>query len=409
MNRVVRSRLRTATPRIHNEGQGYVDLIRHYLKGNTVRSRDMLQGAFGSAYVIDSEAVHEVVSMAELQAKGAEWQTVYPAYAMADLKPRVYPPSAKREIPTLRNAVARSIEVTQLSNVLVANRNGWLRAEDGRWIVDLYPVLSRRVPKTLATLKAMAPIPDRRLGGTTALLLLPGASNYYHWLHQTLPQIDAIRAAVPEAQIDRWLVRDLPAYSCDILARLGIDLSKVEVASEGSAICDRVVVGTLPSMGALDYAGEWPRRLIRDLYLPAESVVPWRRVYLKRGDGDRRPILNGDEVEQFLAERGFETRRMEGMSVAEQSQLMAETAVVVAPHGAGLANVVFCAPGTQIVELLPRLWPSPLYGMIAQACGHWHAFVPGTEPSLPALQIRRDAAGTKVSLSRLSRALKSLV
>jgi capsular polysaccharide biosynthesis protein len=29
----------------------------------------------------------------------------------------------------------------------------------------------------------------------------------------------------------------------------------------------------------------------------------------------------------------------------------AAAAVVIAPHGAGLANLVFCAPGTTVIEL----------------------------------------------------------
>lgn len=36
-----------------------------------------------------------------------------------------------------------------------------------------------------------------------------------------------------------------------------------------------------------------------------------------------------------------------------QAALFAAAAVVVAPHGSGLANVLFCSPGAVIIELLP--------------------------------------------------------
>ncbi len=58
-----------------------------------------------------------------------------------------------------------------------------------------------------------------------------------------------------------------------------------------------------------------------------------------------------DVVVALLAEHGFEAIFMEDLSLAEQIRLMGETAVLLAPHGAGLTNMMFCAPGTQVVEI----------------------------------------------------------
>jgi capsular polysaccharide biosynthesis protein len=40
------------------------------------------------------------------------------------------------------------------------------------------------------------------------------------------------------------------------------------------------------------------------------------------------------------------------MPVADQARLFSEASIVVGPHGGGLTNVMFCAPGTVLVELL---------------------------------------------------------
>ncbi len=384
--------------------QGYGELVGHFLKGRTARKKDMMQGAFG----LPASAGPDTITLTGLKANGVASREIHPAYRMANLSPTAIPAISRWEIPTLRDAYARAIEVFWLSDALVAHEEGAVRMADGRWIVDLYPAVASRAVKALPRLKTMAKNDARRLEGTTVLLASPDARNYYHWLHQILPQIDAIRSAVSDSEIDRWLARDLRPFAQEILAHLGVDLSKVEMVGDRPVQCDRLIVATIPPMGALNYAGEWPRRRIRGLFLPDESVRPGRRLYLRRDEGDRRAIVNQAEVEAFLRSKGFESRSMSGLSIAEQARLAAESAVIVAPHGAALANLVFCSPGTQVVELLPRLWPSPLYGMIAQSCDLRHLFVLGVEPSIPALRIRQSSAATEVSLPRLTQALRRL-
>ena len=51
--------------------------------------------------------------------------------------------------------------------------------------------------------------------------------------------------------------------------------------------------------------------------------------------------------------RGFETVTLDGRTVSEQAQLIAEASIIVGLHGAALTNLVFGAPGTIVVEMLP--------------------------------------------------------
>ena len=50
------------------------------------------------------------------------------------------------------------------------------------------------------------------------------------------------------------------------------------------------------------------------------------------------------------------------MSVAEQVELFVYADVVVAPHGAGLTNLLFCREGTRIVEIFPPTYINPAIG-----------------------------------------------
>jgi capsular polysaccharide biosynthesis protein len=42
---------------------------------------------------------------------------------------------------------------------------------------------------------------------------------------------------------------------------------------------------------------------------------------------------------------------LSGLTLADQARLFASASHIVAPHGAGLANLIFCNPGVSICEL----------------------------------------------------------
>ena len=71
----------------------------------------------------------------------------------------------------------------------------------------------------------------------------------------------------------------------------------------------------------------------------------------------------------FLAKRGFESIAPENLSVMEQAQLLSEAEAVIAPHGAGLTNIVFCQPETKIIELLHHSAVNEMYWVISNAIG----------------------------------------
>ena len=386
---------------------GYARLVGAFLDGNTARRKDMMQGAGGQSARHAPEVLRQTVTLDDLRAEGVDGRTVYEAFPMPRFKPNLGSAARRGGVETLSPSTARAIQVAELRDALVVNVGGAVRTVDGRWLRDLQPCSARGYRKALPKMVARGNHASERLEGTSALLLLSSSRNYYHWLHQIFPQATAILMAHPLASIDRWLVRDLPDFGAEMLAHLGIDPDRVRRVGERALTCERLVVGTVPSMGALDYAGEWPRGLIRRAFGPTGEARPWRRLYLRRADDDRRPILNRRELEALLLDHGYEILDLEGLSVKAQAAHLAEASHVVAAHGAGLANLVFCAPGTRVIELLPRLWPSPLFGMVSQACGLDHTFLPGREACLSGLGVRHNSAATIVPLGRLARLLRA--
>lgn len=42
--------------------------------------------------------------------------------------------------------------------------------------------------------------------------------------------------------------------------------------------------------------------------------------------------------------------------------------MVISPHGAGLTNLVFCEPGTKVIELFPPASSFPCYWTMSEIC-----------------------------------------
>ena len=61
---------------------------------------------------------------------------------------------------------------------------------------------------------------------------------------------------------------------------------------------------------------------------------------------------------------------MEDESFKNQILMMTSVSVVIAPHGAGLTNILFAPVGTTVIELLPKYYPPHLFWELSCLCGH---------------------------------------
>lgn len=205
------------------------------------------------------------------------------------------------------------------------------------------------------------------------LLGTPWTGNYHHWLINTLGRLAAI-AGFPE-------LRDLPclvpgplnAWQRESLAWLGVDEARLRFHAFDVVRCGRLVI---PSGGDFSPAMlDWLRRQATTR-LPMIGS-PARRLYISRADAQQRRVINEDEIRSELTRRGFDILVPSATSFREQVSLCASADWIVGPHGAGLTNAVFAAPGATLIEFHPADEMNHVFWLQASASGQRYGMVSG--------------------------------
>jgi len=182
-------------------------------------------------------------------------------------------------------------------------------------------------------------------------ILLGSDQNYAHWVLRNLPKLSLLENSdvPPEA---RLLVReDLRRWQLDYLELIGIPESRLRKVRDGDVVaCRRLYVPTqLNQHPRLGEGLAWLRAKLAPLLAPPGQASDL--VYASRREHPRRRLLNEPEVEAALAPLGFRTIVPGEMRVQDQIVAFSRARVVVAPHGAGLANMAFAPPGAALVEI----------------------------------------------------------
>ena len=147
-----------------------------------------------------------------------------------------------------------------------------------------------------------------------------------------------------------------------------LDLDPEAVVDTGASVglrADEVIVSNtqprwVPSPSAI-------AALRRHLLGPPPRSSGKRRIYLPRAK--TRRVKNEGEVLRLLAAHGFETIDDRPRSVQEQIDLFRGASMIVAPHGSSLANLVWCDPGSQMVELFSASFTWSYYYYLCHQIG----------------------------------------
>jgi capsular polysaccharide biosynthesis protein len=207
---------------------------------------------------------------------------------------------------------------------------------------------------------------------------------YFHWIFDVLPRLSLaeqagygngpfyVQARLP---FQRQTLCMLGVSECNLIDSRG---TRAISASNLVVPCHRVAPGhAFP---------DWSIRFLRDRILPKVSAIrrsSQTRLYISRRDAGHRRVSNEIEILAFLSRFGFQPIQLEKLAFHDQVSLFRDAEIVIAPHGGGLANLVFAKPGTRVIELFPP-GNIDLYYRLAMQLGLNYLFVKsGDGPDKP--------------------------
>lgn len=211
-----------------------------------------------------------------------------------------------------------------------------------------------------------------KVKGKVAVLSVAAGRGYYHWMFDVLPRIELLqKAGFDIASVDKFLINNyVSRFHIETLQILGIPREKIlEIHWNPHIKADELIVPSL--VGDTGHIPGWACEFLRSAFLPKtplKSDLP-RRVYFNRGQVIHRKVTNEPEIVEYLSTYGFKSITLENLSLLEQFALLANAEAVVVPHGAGLTNIVFCKPGTKIIELLSPQAVNVMYWTLSNQTG----------------------------------------
>lgn len=247
----------------------------------------------------------------------------------------------------------------------------------------------------------------------TISLCMPWIENYSHWMYQGLPRLKTLE--MDGIDYKKFLIlipANAPRYVRESLSLLGISEANLR-ATDTERIRGSMIVCSPEET----YVSPWALKFIRDNLLGVSSKRQFsEKLLLIRSDSVGRIILNKSCVQDVLERRGFEAIDPGTLSLPDQIAAFAAAKQVVSVHGAALTNIVFCAPGTRIVEIMPKHWIGPAYAYVAFRLGLDYRQLVGDEMGMPwplSLNYRSKPSGyfrygkadVQVNVAELKRAL----
>ncbi len=200
------------------------------------------------------------------------------------------------------------------------------------------------------------------VSGTVAVIASTLASGYSHWLLDELPRLLALD---PVDQAPQLIAHTKHEFSRTALALYGWKGGLIEPKWQAHRQCEQLIVPSL--VGFVGRPTVRAARLLNAFVQPLHTgtSVYGERLYLSREATRRRRITNESALWAELESRGFVKLRLEEMPWREQINAFRQAKVIVAPHGAGLANLVFCRAGTRVVELFNREYVNACFWRLA--------------------------------------------
>jgi len=271
--------------------------------------------------------------------------------------------------------------LVSLNDVTFLGNSGAI-VQDGSVVVESVFDVSR-LSKSNAYKTPAFMLPKYKKELYTSVLHLPWAeNNNYHWFFDCLPRLYFLLQEVKQP-INLIMRRDLPAYQHETLQFILQAHPNINVVYIGKHEKWNVEQFILPSFMSNPQSGylptpvsTWLRTKIWEGYKVQKSEIK-RRIYISRSKAKTRRVLNEKELLPLLSKYNFEIIRAEELSYQQQVELFYNSEAVIAPHGAGLTNLLF-AENCKVLEFHPANLVKTHYFLLCKGLGFEYESIIGS-------------------------------
>ena len=288
--------------------------------------------------------------------------------------------------------------VYEIEDVVLSGPYAAGRTREGKYIPDMLgrPVThdNLRLPLRATLLSewrsSVLPL-DRRPASThrtAAVIHRPsGSQNYYHWIIDHLLKLRGVEHYEERTgdRVELIVSEHMPEFAKEALDLLGFGDHSITAWEGPRSRVDTLVVPSWPepTPGNL----QWIRSRMTGSVSGPERDTGW--VYVSRQNASRgRKVANFDEIAEVLREFDVGIVRCEDLSFIEQVRLFGSVDGIVAPHGAGLTNMIW-ADRPSVIELFNGRVAMPFY-VLADILDHDYVPVIGTPVEGSGRQNARD-------------------
>lgn len=218
------------------------------------------------------------------------------------------------------------------------------------------------------------------------------ASNYYHWMIESLPRLLMVQnkfpgfvLIVPEpspeyitatiALLNFTNLYPLNRHAATVLQVENLVLPELvyyEEKEENVLTQDKKLTGIemeqlLAASTFNSKHGELIVTVQKKLLLSYydKPAVPLNRIYISRSQQKSRRLLNEPELIPCLTKHGFEIKYFEEMKFLEQMDLLFNTAVFISVHGSNMVNILFMQKGSIVIELMNENYLNDAYYLLS--------------------------------------------
>jgi hypothetical protein len=232
--------------------------------------------------------------------------------------------------------------------------------------------------------------PPETIEKSVAVLSAPGGNTYFHWMVDVLPRLHLIQEYVDQVgeEIDFFIVNSLSnKFQKQTLELLGIVGSKLIEVKNYPHISPTKLIAPSFIRHQTCNIGSWAFLFLRNHLIEVSrakvgAMDTPKFLYVSRSKANSRQIKNEEQVYDVLKAKGFQRVFLEALNIEEQIVLFASSECIVAPHGAGLTNLLFCDEGTKVLEVYSPNYVSVSYWNISSQLGldYYYLFGQGERP-----------------------------